>query len=557
MPDLGKYEIIEEIGRGSYGIVYKGRDTSLDREVALKVLHPQLSADQTFARRFQREARTLARLRHSNIVTVYDIAEAKGQLYIAMELACGPSLATAIAERGRIPWQETLALLEPICQALDYAHQHGVVHRDLKPANILLDKESGPLLADFGIARLVGTSTVSLTVPGGIVGTPAYIAPEVWEKGVAEAPADIYALGCIAYEMLTGEMLFSGDGVMLVIGAHSKGAQFPAQWPDGVPDGVASILGEALVREPENRFTSAGEIVEALKQVVSESPVEEAEVESPAVAGRTSSIEGGRGRERQKRGDRAKRQKKTLPTILSPAKPFEPEMILIPAGKFLIGSDSSKDRDARDQEQPQHRLYLPDYYIAKTPVTNDQYLAFVQDAGQELPKHWEKGKTPRGKETHPVVNVSWRDAIAYCQWLAEVTGKSYRLASEAEWEKAARGIDGRIFPWGDQWDPKRCNSDESGVRDTTPVGKYSPEGDSPCGCVDMAGNVWEWTRSLDKDYPYNATDGREDLDAAGRRVLRGGAFYFSARGVRCAYRYGDVWNLRLGYVGFRVVTSPV
>jgi formylglycine-generating enzyme required for sulfatase activity len=232
--------------------------------------------------------------------------------------------------------------------------------------------------------------------------------------------------------------------------------------------------------------------------------------------------------------------------------PFEPEMILIPAGEFLMGSDPSVDKDAMDLEQPQHTLYLPDYYMARTPVTNAQYAAFVEATGDERPRHWEGGKPPGGKEDHPVVNVSWNDAVAYCNWLAEVTGKPYRLPSEAEWEKGARGSDGRIYPWGNQWDAERCNSKEGGEGDTTPVGAY-PEGASPYGLLDMAGNVWEWTRSVYKDYPYDPADGREDLEASGDRVLRGGAFDRDARRVRCAARLREFPHPRFWGNGFRVV----
>ncbi len=135
-------------------------------------------------------------------------------------------------------------------------------------------------------------------------------------------------------------------------------------------------------------------------------------------------------------------------------------MILIPAGEFLMGSDPQKDSDTEDNEQPQHLLYLPDYYLGKTPVTNAQYRAFVQATGYQRPEDWAEGRPPRDKEDHPVVNVSWYDAVTYCRWLSEVTGKSYSLPSEAEWEKGARGTDGRIYPWGNQWDETRCNSSQ-------------------------------------------------------------------------------------------------
>ncbi len=151
---LGKYDIQETIGVGGFATVYRVVDTTLNRQVALKVLHPQLLTDPTFVGRFQREAQALANLRHPHIVTVYQVGEVEGLLYIEMELAHGPSLAEIIAQRGRIPWEEVLALLKPVCESLDYAHGQGVVHRDLKPANVLLDKERGPLLTDSGISWL-------------------------------------------------------------------------------------------------------------------------------------------------------------------------------------------------------------------------------------------------------------------------------------------------------------------------------------------------------------------------------------------------------------------
>jgi len=243
---------------------------------------------------------------------------------------------------------------------------------------------------------------------------------------------------------------------------------------------------------------------------------------------------------------------------------WEPEMILIPAGEFLMGSDPGRDKDASESEQPQHTLYLPDYYIARTPVTNAQYAAFVHATGHDLPEHWKSRKPPEGKGDHPMVHVSWEDAVAYCAWLSQVTGKPYRLPSEAEWEKAARGTDGRIYPWGDEPpDEGRCNSDK--VRATTPVGRYSPQGDSPYGCADMAGNVWEWTRSLlgkevlkpDFRYPYSPGDGREDLKASADilRVVRGGSWFDGWWFARCACRVGFIPGDLVPNVGIRVVAS--
>jgi formylglycine-generating enzyme required for sulfatase activity len=158
--------------------------------------------------------------------------------------------------------------------------------------------------------------------------------------------------------------------------------------------------------------------------------------------------------------------------------------VVVPAGPFLMGSS--------DNEKPQHTVELATYRIARYPVTNAEYQAFVQDSGHGPPQHWYGEDYPEGEGNHPVVNVYWLDALAYCEWLSEKTGKPYRLPTEAEWEKAARGTDGRIYPWGNEWDETKLNSRDSGPGDTTPVGQYSPGGDSPYGAADMAGNVLCW-----------------------------------------------------------------
>ncbi len=259
---------------------------------------------------------------------------------------------------------------------------------------------------------------------------------------------------------------------------------------------------------------------------------------------------------------------RTLPNRYIESKaPFELEMILIPAGKFLMGSDPNKYYVGYGEQHPQHSLDLPDYYLAETPVTNAQYAGFVESTGHEAPEHFtpKSRRSRKGKENHPVVNVSWHDAIAYCKWLSDVTGKNYRLPSEAEWEKGARGTDGHIYPWGDEPDPEKANYSKTGIRDTTEVGCF-PEGASPYGLLGMAGNVCEWTRSLwggDMDkpefkYPYDPEDGREDLEAGDEvfRVLRGGSFFYDVRYMRCAdrYRYNPLYGYR--DVGFRAVLSP-
>lgn len=229
-----------------------------------------------------------------------------------------------------------------------------------------------------------------------------------------------------------------------------------------------------------------------------------------------------------------------------------PETVPVGAGYFWMGSDKRLDPNARDDELPQHRLYLSAYRMGKYPVTNEEYAAFLAATGHRRPYQWEKDWW---KVDHPVVGVSWDDAVAYCRWLGDATGDNYRLPSEAEWEKAARGNDGRVYPWGNALPNRsRCNF-LGNVGGTTPVGSY-PAGISPYQCYDMAGNVWEWTRSKYKDYPYRFDDGRELLGSDKDNTLRGGSFRGRSYAMRCAHRHKfhpDAWY---GNCGFRVF-APV
>ncbi|MEW5959784.1 MAG: serine/threonine-protein kinase, partial [Chloroflexota bacterium] len=265
---VGRYEILEEIGQGGFAIVYRARDTVLDRLVALKELRPVLLGNTDWANRFQREARLIARLDHPRIVTIYDVDEVDGRLFIVMRLVEGPSLAELITRRGCLPWPEAVEIVTAVAEGLDHAHTHDILHRDLKPANILLDPERGPLLTDFGMAKLVGESSLSAT--GDIVGTPYYIAPEAWEGQAATPQTDIYALGCILYEMLTGERAFRGETPLTVMMAHLKPLELPQVWPEGVPAGVAEVLTTALARKPGDRYATAGEMTRELARLAAD-----------------------------------------------------------------------------------------------------------------------------------------------------------------------------------------------------------------------------------------------------------------------------------------------
>jgi eukaryotic-like serine/threonine-protein kinase len=230
------------------------------------------------------------------------------------------------------------------------------------------------------------------------------------------------------------------------------------------------------------------------------------------------------------------------------------ELVRVPAGEFLMGSDKATDPQAFSVDMPQHKVNLPEYWIGKTEVTNSQYAVFVAAAKHRAPDHWNGGRIPAGKANHPVVNVSWDDAVAFGQWASQVTGRAVQLPSEAEWEKAARGTAGQIYPWGNTApDAQRVNFN-LGVNDTTPVGQYAAAGASPYGALDMAGNAWEWTSSSYEAYPYRSDDGREAPVDPRARVLRGGSFNYGAQSVRCAFRAGYLPENRYGFIGFRVAS---
>ncbi len=216
---IGKYEIIEELGQGGFATVYRARDPTLGRDVALKVLDPFLMRDPVLVERFRREARAAARLRHPNIVTLYEIGQEEGALFIAMELLPGPSLKEIIAEEAPLPVDRAVALLRPLAEALDYAHAQGTIHRDIKPSNVILDDWGRPRLTDFGLVKAAEESqsvalTMTLSQSGMTLGTPTYMSPEQADPKRAapvDSRADLYSLAVVAYEMLTGQVPFRGE----------------------------------------------------------------------------------------------------------------------------------------------------------------------------------------------------------------------------------------------------------------------------------------------------------------------------------------------------------
>lgn len=264
---LGRYSIEAIIGQGGMGVVLRARDLELLRTVAIKVLHPHLAADRKLLERFRLEAQTAAALRHRNIVAIYDVGHERGSYYLVMEYLEGPALSALIAERGPLPPPRVLDIAGQVAAALDHIHERGLVHRDVKAANILLDQGGRAVLTDFGLVRAAMKSRV--TAPGSLLGTPEYLAPEQIAGGEAGPWSDLYALGIVAYEMLSAQVPFDMDSTSALL--FRVLWQLPAplsQAAPGLPEAVDGVLAKMLAKQPGDRYPSGQEFVGALRQAL-------------------------------------------------------------------------------------------------------------------------------------------------------------------------------------------------------------------------------------------------------------------------------------------------
>jgi serine/threonine-protein kinase len=302
--NAGPYRIVEPLGRGGMASVYKAYEPKLDRYVALKVLPREFLHDPNFAQRFREEARLVAKLEHPNIIPIYayDIEEADGIPWMAMRLVPSGSLSDLL-KRGRLPRERAVAVLRGMAEALDYAHRKGVVHRDVKPQNVLLDEAGRVYLADFGIGRML-ESTSGLTGTGMIVGTPQYMAPEQATTSKVGPSADIYALGIVAYELLTGRVPFSADTPLAVMMKHVQ-EPLPLPPPDVVPEPMLRALLKAATKKPEDRWPTAGAFVDALAAGLDAATVPR--IEAPTIEAPTVEV------------PRTQPQPSAPPTVMSPA----------------------------------------------------------------------------------------------------------------------------------------------------------------------------------------------------------------------------------------------
>lgn len=308
-----------------------------------------------------------------------------------------------------------------------------------------------------------------------------------------------------------------------------------------------------FMRAPDGRIFDVTPSPEPAKAAPVVNPLPEPTKPDPTPAPRTQALA-------------APAAKIAIPHIVTGAAPLQMAWCWVPRGEFTMGSQY------KDDEKPAHKVHVDGFWLARAPVTNAQYRRFIEAGGYDQtrwwteagwqqrqaakwsqPGYWDDSKWNGAQQ--PVVGVSWYEAAAFCDWAAEATGAAIHLPTEAEWEKGARGVDDRIYPWGAAEPDQRLANFSGMIGKTTPVGRYSPQGDSPYGCADMAGNVWEWCASKLVAYPYQVGDGRNNITGTDVRVLRGGAWHDSRNLVRCAYRIGGDPRYRYYDVGFRCAST--
>jgi serine/threonine protein kinase len=278
---LGPYQILEQIGEGGMATVYKAYQPSMDRNVAIKVLPSQLAESAEFARRFQQEARIIAKLEHPHILPVFDYGESEGVTYLVMRYLDAGTLRDKM-EMGRpLPLDEIDHLFTQLADALSYAHSYGIIHRDLKPSNALIDSQGNLFLTDFGIAKMLESASPRLTQTDAVMGTPAYISPEQAQATKVNQRSDIYSLGIILYEMITGRVPFVAETPLAVILKHvSDPLPPPSTVKPDVPEAVEKVILKALAKNPEDRFATVSEFLSAWKRALDETKATRRPVEA-------------------------------------------------------------------------------------------------------------------------------------------------------------------------------------------------------------------------------------------------------------------------------------
>jgi len=470
---LGKYELQQFLG-GGMSHVYRAFDTMIGRTVAVKILTEQGAQDAETRDRFLDEARTAAKVSHENVINIFDfgVDDEKG-LFMVMEFLQGEDLRQAIKNGHTGDIRDKLKIALQVARALDFIHRNKIVHRDIKPENIHINAAGVVKLMDFGIAK---SEDFSRTQPGYVLGTPYYMAPEQVRGEPITGQVDVYAFGVLLFELFTGRKVFSGDSVERIFySILNVPLNLEPLEQAGVPRPVIHLIAACNAKAAADRPQGFGPIIADLEGMLA-SPASGVQVAQPAPpaasrrnallipAGIVVALALAIGGYLALKPGSAPKATELAKTIATPTG----EMVLVPGGEFRFG-------------EKKQVTSLPAFYIDKTEVSNAAYAQFCQATQHPLP-----GGFPANRPAYPVVSVTIADARAFAQW----AGK--RLPTDLEWEKAARGSDGRTFPWGSEVDNSRANV---GTRELRPVDSY-PSGASPYGALQMVGNAWELVDKL-------------------------------------------------------------
>lgn len=566
---IGDYKIVGKLGEGGMGEVYKGIDEMLEREVAIKLLRPELSNRPDIVGRFRTEAIALGRLNHPCIATVYSFAQYQNQYYIALEFVRGETLDQVLRRRGRLPWQEAVLYASQALEGLEHAHRLNIVHRDIKPSNLMLTHDGCIKLMDFGIARILERGRQ--TKAGYLIGTLEYMSPEQAQGLEADARSDFYSLGVLLYEMLTGHLPFEKSTDYDLIKAHAEEIpQPPRQWVQEIPNTLNKTVMRALQKEPKQRFSSASEFSLALKKLLDQSP--------PASQKKTTNL--------------------AYPLLASLWKnyPFPVTVAgLLPLIGFIMALWPPTNPDVSTQFSTQNptqnssipeMVQIPDrtFMMGKYEVTREQFAAFLNETGynpgstcwtseygeaeERSGRNWLNPDFTQDR-THPVVCVSLKDAQAYADWLSRKTGKHYRLPTKTEWEYVARAGTQTVLYW-DNKDSKDCRYEvahenlkqagwsgsflfcDNGYIYTAPVGLSVPNN---FGLYGMLSNVFEWTCSVTDQYngkDRNCVSNNEN-EAMNLGVFRDDSWLQVTVFVRPGLlHYRDFSTFQYSYLGFRL-----
>jgi serine/threonine-protein kinase len=535
---LGRYEICSRLGAGGMGEVYLAQDTRLDRKVALKILPAEVAAHPERIRRFVQEAKAASALNHPNILTIYEIDSIESEYFIATEFISGQTLRRHLLDE-RMKLSDTLEITVQVTSAMVAAHSAGIVHRDIKPENVMIRDDGIVKVLDFGLAKLVQVAASTIdseaatqllveTEPGRVLGTVSYMSPEQVRGLEIDARTDIWSLGVLLYELLTGTLPFQGETISHVSVAILEKEPAPLNYlvPE-LPDELHRIVRKTLAKRLDDRYQTARDLLIDLKNLQRDEAIQSGTKGAP----RTSEVTAGDstgpitraavGRptinvigelKRHKRGG-AIIAAAVLIIAVSGIVYFASHhrsgrnMVYIPGGTFLMGLDDRPPFKGVVTEVPSHAVTVSSFWMDTNEVTNEEYGEFVRETKHEPPVDWTGEQPPQGQEKWPVANVTSEDANSYAAWRSKRDGQVYRLPTEEEWEYAARGGDqDNFYPWGSIWKEGFANV-ESDTR--KPVGSY-PQGQSRWGNLDLMGNVWEWTSSRASLYPGNNVNNADE-----------------------------------------------